>query len=51
MYDRKEEVNKEIDEHLEKIKKLRAELEWEEHELQVCYNVLNLIEEQNLTSK
>ena len=45
--DRKESIQAEIDLHLSKIKDLRLELEKEEQELEVCYNVLNIIENEN----
>ena len=44
---RKESVEAEIEQHLAKIKDLRIELEKEEKELEICYNVLNLIEDNN----
>lgn len=46
----KQELETEIAEHLAIIKRLRADLEAEERELQNCYDELNLIEESNLTS-
>ena len=45
--ERKQLIEQEIEEHLAKIKQLRADLEEEEHNLQVCYNVLNLLETKN----
>ena len=42
--DRKESIEVEIEQHLSRIKDLRIELEKEEQELEVCYNVLNIIE-------
>lgn len=44
------ELEAEIAQHLATIKRLRADLEAEERELQNCYDELNLIEEKDLTS-
>lgn len=44
------ELEEEIAERLAIIKRLRADLEAEERELQNCYDKLNLIEEKDLTS-
>ena len=45
--DRKEEIEAEIEQHLAAIKDLRIELEKEEKELELCYQVLNLINSEN----
>lgn len=44
---RKESVEAEIEQHLATIKDLRIELEKEEKELELCYQVLNLINSEN----
>lgn len=46
----REELEAKIAEHLAIIKRLRADLETEERELQNCYDELNFMEENNLTS-
>ena len=48
--DRKESIQTEIELHLSRIKDLRLELEKEEQELEVCYNVLNIIENENFNN-
>lgn len=45
--DQKQIIKEEIEKLLIKIKKLRAELETEEHNLQVWYDMLNSIEKNN----
>lgn len=42
-------IKEDIAQHLSAIKRLRADLEWEEKELQKCYDELNLLEEKDLT--
>lgn len=42
---RKEEIEAEIEQHLSIIKELRLRLEKEEQELEICYDVLNLMKE------
>jgi hypothetical protein len=42
-------IKEDIALHLSAIKRLRADLEWEEKELQKCYDELNLLEEKDLT--
>ena len=44
---RKESIEEEIEHHLATIKDLRIELEKEEKELELCYQVLNLINSEN----
>lgn len=47
---RREQIEAEIEAHLEKIKELRKLLSEEEEQLQICYNVLNVedkIQEKN----